>query len=128
MTTVLEDNVGLDRNLSLILGGCINFMFVVGSLFPTFLLDRVGLRNPMIWGALGLAISMMMISILLSFQHLGGAIAKSTSTAAVAFFFTYMLVFGGTQNVVPWVYVPEILPLHVRAKGTAVGISANWLW
>lgn len=128
MTTVLEDNVGLDRNLSLILSGCINFMFVVGSLFPTFLLDRVGRRNPMIWGALGLAISMMMISILLSFQHLGGAIAKSTSTAAVAFFFTYMLVFGGTQNVVPWVYVPEILPLHVRAKGTAVGISANWLW
>ena len=26
------------------------------------------------------------------------------------------------------VYVPEILPLHVRAKGTAVGISSNWLW
>jgi hypothetical protein len=26
------------------------------------------------------------------------------------------------------VYVPEILPLHVRAKGTAVGVSSNWLW
>lgn len=24
--------------------------------------------------------------------------------------------------------MPEILPLHVRAKGTAVGISSNWLW
>jgi len=24
--------------------------------------------------------------------------------------------------------VPEILPLHVRAKGTAVGISSNWIW
>ena len=39
-----------------------------------------------------------------------------------------MLSFGATMNCVPWVYVPEILPLHVRAKGTAVGISANWLW
>lgn len=26
------------------------------------------------------------------------------------------------------VYVPEILPLHARAKGTAIGISSNWLW
>jgi len=25
-------------------------------------------------------------------------------------------------------YVPEILPLHARAKGTAIGISANWLF
>ena len=33
-----------------------------------------------------------------------------------------------TMNCIPWVYVPEILPLHVRAKGTAVGISANWIW
>lgn len=32
------------------------------------------------------------------------------------------------MNCIPWVYVPEILPLHVRAKGSAVGISANWLW
>jgi hypothetical protein len=39
-----------------------------------------------------------------------------------------MLSFGMTMNCIPWVYVPEILPLHVRAKGTAVGISANWLW
>lgn len=40
----------------------------------------------------------------------------------------YMLFFGATANCIPWVYVPEILPLHVRAKGTAIGISANWLW
>jgi hypothetical protein len=39
-----------------------------------------------------------------------------------------MLFFGATMNCIPWVYVPEILPLHVRAKGTAVGISANWIW
>jgi hypothetical protein len=30
-----------------------------------------------------------------------------------------------TINYLPYVYVPGILPLHIRAKGTAVGISAN---
>jgi hypothetical protein len=130
ITTVLQLNVGLSRNLSLLLGGAINAMFFIGSLFPTFFLDKYGRRNPMIWGSLGLGISMMMISILLSFQesHPDTQLATTTAAASVAFFFTYMLIFGATGNCIPWVYVPEILPLHVRAKGTAVGISSNWLW
>ncbi|KAJ4396991.1 hypothetical protein N0V93_001215 [Gnomoniopsis smithogilvyi] len=128
ITSVLEQNVGLSRNLSLLLGGVINLMFPIGSLWPTFLLDKYGRRKPMMWGSFGLGICMMMISILLSFQNQGGQLAKSTSAASVAFFFLYMLIFGATANCIPWVYVPEILPLHVRAKGTAVGISSNWLW
>ncbi|KAJ4298827.1 hypothetical protein N0V90_004069 [Kalmusia sp. IMI 367209] len=123
ITSVLQLNVGLDRNLSLLLGGVINLMFFIGSLFPTFFLDRIGRRKPMMWGSFGLGISMMLISILLSFQDRGGSVAKSTASASV-----YMLIFGATANCIPWVYVPEILPLHVRAKGTAVGISANWIW
>lgn len=38
-----------------------------------------------------------------------------------------MLCFGATMNCIPWVYVPEILPLQVRAKGTAIAISSNWV-
>ncbi|KAI4939144.1 uncharacterized protein J4E92_000427 [Alternaria infectoria] len=128
ITSVLEDNVGLDRNLALLMGGVINLMFPIGSLFPTFTLDRTGRRKPMMWGSLGLGFSMMMIAILLSFRSEGGDVSQATASASVAFFFTYMLAFGMTMNCIPWVYVPEILPLHVRAKGTAVGISANWIW
>ncbi|KAF2260664.1 general substrate transporter [Lojkania enalia] len=126
ITSVLEINVKLSRNLSLLLGGVINLMFFIGSLFPTFFLDKYGRRKPMMWGSFGLGVSMMLISILLSFNNT--SVAKQTSSASVAFFFTYMLIFGMTANCIPWVYVPEILPLHVRAKGTAVGISSNWIW
>lgn len=48
-----------------------------------------------------------MIAILLSF---GG---EKTSSAAIAFFFLYMLIFGGTINVVPWVYVRFDLTMPV---------------
>ncbi|PYH41941.1 putative MFS sugar transporter [Aspergillus saccharolyticus JOP 1030-1] len=124
--TVLNSNVGLSKNLSMILGGCVQIMFVVGSIFPTFFVDRVGRRAPMIWGSLGLGLCMMMVSILLSFK--GHANEHATSSAAVAFFFLYMLIFGASVNCIPWCYVPEILPLHARAKGTATGISSNWIW
>lgn len=71
--------------------------------------DKYGRRKPMMWGSFGLGISMMLISILLSFQSRGGDLAKATSSASVTFFFTYMLIFGATANCIPWVYVPEIL-------------------
>ena len=53
---------------------------------------------------------------------------------------------SASVNCIPWVYVPEILPLQARAKGrfrqimagsssvltassgTAIGIGSNWLW
>ncbi|THC91260.1 hypothetical protein EYZ11_009279 [Aspergillus tanneri] len=124
--TVLSNNVGLSKNLSLIIGGCVQIMFVVGSLFPTFFVDRVGRRTPMIWGSFGLGICMMMVAILLSFK--GTDKEHATASASIAFFFIYMLIFGASVNCIPWCYVPEILPLHARAKGTAVGISSNWIW
>jgi MFS family permease len=101
-------------------------MFVIGSFFPTFSVDRVGQRAPMMWGSFGLGRCMMMVSILLSFK--GAANEHATSSASVAFFFLYMLIFGTSINCIPWVYVPEILPLHARVKGTAVGTSSNWIW
>ncbi|ETN44477.1 uncharacterized protein HMPREF1541_10147 [Cyphellophora europaea CBS 101466] len=120
--TALQENVGLTHNLALIIGGCVQCMFVIGSLYPTFFIDRSGRRPPMLWGSIGLGVSMMMIAVLLSVGK------QVTSSAAIAFFFTYMLIFGASVNCIPWCYVPEILPLHVRAKGTAVGISSNWIW
>jgi hypothetical protein len=39
-----------------------------------------------------------------------------------------MVLLTFAKLICPRVYVPEILPLHARAKGTAIGISSNWLW
>ncbi|GAB1736581.1 hypothetical protein NU219Hw_g8208t1 [Hortaea werneckii] len=128
--TALEHNVGLKSNLALVIGGCVQTMFFFGSIVPTFTLDQMGRRRPMMWGSLGLALSMMMVSVLLSFQQ-GGyseSVSTKTASASIAFFFTYMFIFGASANCIPWVYVPEILPLNARAKGTAIGISSNWLW
>jgi hypothetical protein len=101
ITSVLQENVGLSRNLALLLGGAVNAMFFFGSLIPTFFLDRLGRRGPMMWGSAGLGLSMMMIAILLSFK--GTAVEKNTASASIAFFFLYMLIFGASVNCIPWV-------------------------
>ncbi|KAL4931175.1 transcription factor TFIIIB subunit BRF1 [Aspergillus undulatus] len=126
IVVMLETNVGLDSKTSLLLGCVIQVMFVIGSFYPTFYSDRLGRKKPMIWGSFGLFICMLMISILLSFK--GTPQEKPAGCASVAFFFLFMLIFGASTNCVPWVYGPELLPMHVRTKGNAIGISANWLW
>nr|QFR37168.1 MFS transporter [Cyberlindnera americana] len=127
ITTVLIQNVGLESNLAMILGGCCVICFTIGSLVPSFYSDRLGRRIPSAIGHLGCGICMMFVAILLSFQD-DKRKSKSTGAASVAFFFMFQLIFGATVNCIPWVLVPELLPLQARAKGTAIGISANWLW
>lgn len=124
--SVLVQNVGLSPRTAQILGGCINMMFMFGSILPSFALDRMGRRKTMLWGCAGLSICMLMISALLS--RVGHENGHACASASVAFFFLYMLIFGMSVNCVPWVYVPEILPLQARTRGTAIGISSNWLW
>ncbi|KAH7187952.1 general substrate transporter [Fusarium oxysporum] len=124
--SVLVQNVGLSARTAQILGGCINMMFMFGSVLPSFALDRMGRRKTMLWGCSGLSICMLMVAALLS--RVGYPNGHACASAAVAFFFLYMLIFGMSVNCVPWVYVPEILPLEARTRGTAIGISSNWLW
>lgn len=69
---------------------------------------------------------MMMVAALLSQVHQPNG--TTYASASVSFFFLYMLIHGMSINSVPWVYVPEILPLEARTKGTAIGVSSNWLW
>ena len=93
--SVLRQNVGLEPQLSQILGGCINLMFAIGSILPTFALDRMGRRKTMLSGCAGLGFCMLMVSALLSQAEKGGS-GHRFATASVAFFFLYMLIYGAT--------------------------------
>lgn len=101
-------------------------MFMLGSLLPAFMLDRMGRRRTMMIGSLGLGICMMKVAALLS--QVDQPNGTSYASASVSLFFLFMLIHGMSINSVPWVYVLEILPLEARTKGTAIGVSSKWLW
>lgn len=122
MPTVLVTNVGMARGRAQLIAGFVELMFVVGNTLPAFYLDRMGRKKTMMVGCGLLSLCMMCISILLSFGQ------QKTSSASIAFFFLYMLIFGASVNVVPWVWGPEILPLEARTRGTAISVSAHWMW
>ncbi|KAK4556303.1 hypothetical protein LTR86_006447 [Recurvomyces mirabilis] len=116
MPIVLVENVGTQAHRAQLIAGFVELMFVVGNTLPAFALDKLGRKRVMMTGRGLLSFCMLMISV------------DSTSAASIAFFFLYMLIFGATVNVVPWVWGPELLPLEAKAKGVAISVSSHWMW
>jgi sugar porter (SP) family MFS transporter len=120
---LLEQSMGLEHSLALIVSGCTGICFLVFTFIPIFYIDSVGRREPLMFGAAGQSISMMLIAILL---RVGG---KGPDTAAVIFIFVYIATYSGFSWVsTPWVYPVEINELRFRAKGAALATTANWIW
>lgn len=121
ITTVLL-SIGLDHNLSMILGGIAVVLFTIGSCVPAFFADRIGRRLPLVYGSFGCFVCFLVITILLNFQG-----NERCGQAAVAFFFLFQLIFGLGANCIPWLTCGELVPLKYRGKGNAFAVSGNWL-
>lgn len=90
MPTVLVTNVGMGSQRAVLIAGFVELMFIVGNTLPALRLDRLGRKKVMMVGSGLLSICMLCVAVLLSFGK------PKTSTAAIAFFFLYMLIFGGS--------------------------------
>jgi MFS family permease len=94
---IFQNSMGLSRNLSLILAGCAQITYLIGSGIPVFVMDRFGRRVLLMVCSAGLCFCFVMVTILLS---LG---TKGPAYGATAFIFLFQLFYG-----VGW--LPGMLP------------------
>lgn len=121
LPSILQNDMGISRNLSLVLGGCAQCTYLVGSAIPVFLMDRYGRRSLLMWCSAGLCLCFVMVTILLSVGSAGAAYA------AVAFIFVFQLCYGVGWLPVPWFYPSELATTRVRARMQAVASGWNWM-
>lgn len=121
LPVILTDSMRLSRDLSLILAGCAQCTFLVGSAIPVFLMDRYGRRSLLMACSAGLCVCFVMVAILLSTDATGPAYA------AVAFIFIFQLVYGVGWLPVPWFYPSELATTRVRARMQAIASGWNWM-
>ena len=111
---------GLGKNSSLLSTaglGLMNFMF---TLLAMGFIDKVGRRSLMMIGSAGLIITLSLVSY--SFYH------QSFSVWSVpVFLFVYIAFFAFSQGAVIWVFISEIFPTQVRAKGQTLGSTTHWV-
>jgi MFS family permease len=119
-----QENMGLSRNLSLILGGCTQIAYLFGSAIPLFVMDRYGRRNLLMFSVGRLFLCMLMVSILLG----AGNGAKGPAYGATAFIFLYRIFYGAGLLPVPWFYPSEINTTRVRARLSSIASAWNWMF
>ncbi|MDB5230353.1 MAG: transporter [Chitinophagaceae bacterium] len=97
--------------------GLINFIF---TLIAMNFIDRIGRKTLMIIGSFGLILTLGLVSY--SFY------SKSFNGMQVpVLLFVYIAFFAFSQGAVIWVFISEIFPTEVRAKGQTLGSTTHWV-
>lgn len=96
--------------------GVTNLMF---TLLGLYLIDRIGRKKLMFLGSIGYIVSLSMV---------GFSFTNSWEGLFVpAFLFLFIASHAIGQGAVIWVFISEIFPNHLRAKGQAFGSSIHWV-
>jgi sugar porter (SP) family MFS transporter len=96
--------------------GIANLVFTLAGMA---LIDRLGRKTLLLAGAAGMTLCLAAAAGVL-FGALDNALMLPALVGFIAFFAT-------SQGAVIWVYISEIFPTPVRARGSALGASTHWL-
>ena len=97
--------------------GVTNLVF---TLLAMTVIDRVGRKRLLLIGSVGLAACLFVAAWALS-TGAGGVLVLASLIGYIAFF-------AFSQGAVIWVYLSEIFPNRVRARGQALGSFTHWVW
>lgn len=92
---------------------------LLATLFAMTIIDKVGRKKLLLIGSVGTMVCLAGV----------GALFQTGSGSALLLWLLvgYILFFAVSQGAVIWVYISEVFPNKVRAKGQSLGASANWI-
>jgi len=97
--------------------GVVNFIF---TLLAINFIDKVGRRKLMLVGSVGLIISLALVSHAFYTN-------QTTGFAITIYLMSFIAFFAFSQGAVIWVFISEIFPNDVRAKGQTFGSLTHWV-
>jgi sugar porter (SP) family MFS transporter len=111
---------GLDAGSALLSSAGIGLVNLAATLLGMYLIDRAGRRTLMLIGSLGYIVSLATVS---------WAFAADAGGVFVVFFiFLFIAAHAVGQGAVIWVFISEIFPNNVRAKGQSLGSGTHWVF
>jgi len=102
-------------NLQAVVVGATNLIFTVLAMS---IIDRVGRKTLLLIGSVGTAVCLAGVAtIFFTGQH---------QNFLLWLLIGYIAFFGFSQGAVIWVYIAEVFPNNVRAKGQSLGSFSHW--
>ncbi|KAK7701219.1 hypothetical protein SLS57_011820 [Botryosphaeria dothidea] len=124
-TTVFETSLSFSPQLSRLMSGCLGTEYFLAAVLALFIVDRLGRRRLMMWGAIGMAVCLAVIGICLSQTTPS---YRGPAYAATVFIFIYNTCFAIGWLGVTWLYPAEVTPIRIRAEANGFSTSANWIF
>ncbi|KAI1329014.1 general substrate transporter [Xylariaceae sp. FL0255] len=124
---VIYSGLKISHFLSLLLAALNGTEYFIASWPAVYLVERVGRRKLMIFGAAGQSISMAALAGAASLTG-GDNPPKGPSIAVIALLFVFNSFFAVGWLGMTWLYPAEIVPLKIRAPANALSTSANWIF
>ncbi len=103
--------------------GWLGTEYFAAALIALFIVDKLGRRRLMIWGAAGMAGCLAIIGACLSYAENGN---RTPAYAATAFISLYNSFFAMGWLGTTWLYPAEVTPIRVRAEANGFSTSSNW--
>ncbi|MCJ1428246.1 hypothetical protein MMC29_006154 [Sticta canariensis] len=98
---------------------------VLSTPISFWMIERIGRRPLLIWGALGMVVCQFIVAIIGVSPSKGD---PSATRAEIAFICIYISFFASTWGPGAWVVIGEIFPLPIRSRGVGLSTASNWLW
>ena len=112
-------SAGLDQSASLLSSIGIGVTNLIFTLLGLYLIDRLGRKTLMYFGSVGYIISLTMVALAFIYAWEGIMVP--------IFLFLFIASHAIGQGAVIWVFISEIFPTHLRAKGQSFGSSTHWV-
>jgi len=113
---------GSDGNLALLQSIPVGIMLVIGTAIGLALIDKLGRKVLLIIGSFGMATFLALVG----FTFIGMQDGEQVSGSIMWLFVGYLLFFSPSTGAVIWVYLSEIFPNRIRAKGQSLGSFTHW--
>ena len=97
----------------------IGAMNLIATLVGMALIDRVGRKRLLLIGSIGTAVCLAAVAAIFATQR-----HKALLVWALV---AYIAFFAISQGAVIWVYISEVFPTRVRAKGQSLGSGTHWV-
>ncbi|KAG6060673.1 hypothetical protein E4U17_003702 [Claviceps sp. LM77 group G4] len=115
--------LGMSPFMSRLLAALNGTEYFIASWPSVFLVERVGRRKLMLFGAIGQALTMAILA---------GVGSQKDNTACqiagIVFLFVFNTFFAVGWLGMTWLYPAEITPLRTRAPANALSTSSNWIF
>jgi len=112
---------GIAEDSAFLQAASVGFVNMVFTILAMTLIDKIGRKKLMLWGSIGMIISLVFSTFFLNQPEIGKGLL-------IIPILVFIASFAFSQGAVIWVFISEIFPNKVRASGQSFGTFIHWFW